>query len=72
MVTPASDRDSSPPARQGLASFRLLQHRDAAVRQAPADKEPRPQRPRDARLAVTPTRPPSDADCYGCVDWFHY
>lgn len=72
MITPAPDRDSAPPARQGVASFKVVQHRVDAVRQAPPDRAPRQERPRDARPVVTPTRQPSDADCYGCVDWFQF
>jgi hypothetical protein len=72
MAEPAPDRDPSPPSRQGVASLRLLQHREGATRQSPPEKGARLERPRDARLVVTPTRQPSDAECYGCVDWFHF
>jgi hypothetical protein len=70
MITP-SDRDSSSPVRQGVASYKLVRRRDAAVGQKP-ERRPRPEHSRDTRPVVTPTHQPSDAECYGCVDWFHF
>lgn len=67
--------DSRPPApeKTGVASLKLVQHRNAPVVQnIRIPKGVHCERHPDTRLERPLTHRPTPAECYGCVDWFQF
>jgi hypothetical protein len=72
MITSPSDHRQVVPIRESGTILRLVEHcgsrPDSAAPPARAARTAR----RDERIDAAPLRPPTTAECYGCVDWFQF
>lgn len=73
MITPTSDSRQLVPTRESPAAFSLILHRNTPDGEAPtAGEAAHGEVSRDLRLDATHMHHPTPAECYGCVEWFHY
>jgi hypothetical protein len=73
MITPTSESRQLVPTRESTAILELALHHHLPADNAasPARATRREAQP-DIWFNALPTHPPTAAECYGCVDWFHY
>jgi hypothetical protein len=72
MHTPTSDCRQLVPMRESTAILKLTLQRNIPAGRAGPGKGAHSLSHDEMEVAAAPVHQPTPAECYGCVDWFHY
>jgi len=73
MIVPTSDCRQLVPIRESNEILKVVLHHTSPVENVPAPgRDSLGGRRREARSEAPHIHQPTPAECYGCVEWFHY